>query len=101
MEYAIGLSAIRSKIQSPPKCYKVDLADPETKLAIEVDGNSHLTKKWRFLDARKTEILSLIGWSVLRFTNQEVDRDQIGCAEKIASTISMLRATKITSPMAS
>ena len=42
------------------------------KIAVEVDGSSHRTKKWRFLDARKTEVLEALGWRVLRFTNEDV-----------------------------
>jgi leucyl-tRNA synthetase len=44
-------------------------------LAIEIDGRTHKTKKWKFLDKRKTEVLNALGWSVLRFSNQRVDSD--------------------------
>jgi very-short-patch-repair endonuclease len=51
----------------------VDLAYPPGKLAIEVDGKSHLTRKWKFLDARKTSVLECLGWKVLRFWNKEIN----------------------------
>jgi hypothetical protein len=95
MEYPISLKIARGHFPCVPKCYKVDLAHPETKLSIEVDGKSHNSKKWKFLDKRKTEILNFLGWKVLRFTNQEVDENPIGCHEKILSTISQLREMKI------
>jgi leucyl-tRNA synthetase len=53
----------------------VDIADPARRLAIEIDGSTHRTKKWKFLDKRKTEVLNALGWSVLRFSNQKVDSD--------------------------
>lgn len=100
-EFAVITGEARNHFKSVPHCYKVDLACPEVKLAIEVDGNTHKTKRWKFLDARKTEILNSIGWTVLRFWNKEVMEDGTACAEKVASTISTLRAMKTTLPVAS
>ena len=55
-----------------PTTYKVDIACPEHMLAIEVDGKTHKTRKWKHLDARKTMVLRHLGWTVLRFWNHEV-----------------------------
>jgi len=96
MEHAILTAG--AKFPSLPPSYKVDLAVPDAMLAIEVDGKSHRLKKWKFLDRRKTEILSSLGWQVLRFTNEEVDRDLNGCLLKIQSTISTLTGITTTSP---
>lgn len=75
MEYAISTSPAKGKFPSLPTSYKVDLAEPQSKLAVEVDGRSHLTKKWKFLDKRKTEVLNYLGWRVVRFSNEEVLAD--------------------------
>ena len=96
-EYAIPTAPVAGRFQSLPTNYKVDLACPSVKLAIEVDGNSHRTKRWKFLDARKTEILTALGWKVLRFTNEEVASDLPGCLSKIRSTISRLQGMQTTS----
>jgi hypothetical protein len=72
MEHAIKTSPVKGKFASLPPCYKVDLASPAHMLAIEVDGQSHKSRKWRFLDARKTAVLNALGWTVLRFWNSEV-----------------------------
>lgn len=72
MEYAIETATVKMLFVSLPNCYKVDLAHPDSKTAIEVDGNSHRTKKWKFLDRRKTSVLKALGWSVLRFWNKDV-----------------------------
>lgn len=66
---------VKDSFKSLPPCYKVDIADPARMLAIEVDGRTHGTKKWQFLDKRKTDVLNALGWSVLRFSNERVDSD--------------------------
>lgn len=98
MEYVIPTAKSRNHFQSLPTSYKVDLGIPEVKLAIEVDGNTHNTKKWKFLDRRKTAVLNFLGWTVLRFWNKEVDQDLERCVQTVMSTISRLRETTITSP---
>lgn len=101
MEYAINTKPVRQRFQSVPKSYKVDLADPSAMLAIEIDGNSHRQRKWRFLDKRKTEILNALGWSVLRFSNKEVIANPALIVQKINSfTTSALKGTTTISPTA-
>jgi very-short-patch-repair endonuclease len=62
----------------------------------EVDGNTHKTRKWKFLDRRKESVLSFLGWIVLRFWNEEVTNEEDRVAETIFSTISKLKGTTIT-----
>jgi hypothetical protein len=84
LEYPIGIpSEVKQYFNSPPNKYAVDIGLPEYQLAIEVDGKTHQTKKWKFLDKRKEEILSHLGWSVLRFTNKDIDDNP----QKIAQVI--------------
>ena len=85
MEHAVPTAAVKDQFESLPNSYKVDLAHPGVKLAIEVDGASHNTKKWRFLDARKTAVLNALGWRVLRFTNSEVLSDLQSITSKLRS----------------
>lgn len=54
-----------------PTHYKLDLADAERKIAIELDGGSHQSKSRQKQDAKKDAFLKSIGWSVLRITNRE------------------------------
>ena len=98
MEYVILTTKARGYFQSLPNSYKVDLGIPEVRLAIEVDGKTHKDKKWKFLDRRKTAVLNFIGWTVLRFWNEEVDRDLENCVRTVMSTISKLKETTTTSP---
>ena len=101
MEHVIETAAAKGVLPSLPHHYKVDLAAPEVKLAIEVDGKTHRLRKWRFLDHRKTTILNSLGWQVLRFTNEQVEGETKKCVKTILSTISRLSTTTTTSPTAS
>lgn len=101
MEHSIGIPAsIRVLFQSPPKCYHVDIACPQVRLAVEIDGKTHLQKKWKFFDRRKEEILAHLGWSVLRFWNQEVDSNLNGVVATVRSTILRLKERTATSQKA-
>ena len=56
----------------PPSHYKLDLASPAAKIAVEIDGPSHRSLKRREADRRKDQWLNAAGWTVLRFTNGDV-----------------------------
>jgi very-short-patch-repair endonuclease len=98
MEYVIETKMVRGMLPSLPNSYKVDLADPSVKLAIEVDGASHKTRKWKFLDRRKTQVLEALGWFVLRFWNESVLEDTETVVAEIGSTISRLKGITTTLP---
>jgi hypothetical protein len=55
-----------------PSHYKLDLANPGQKIAIEVDGLSHGSKRVQAKDIKKMRFLEARGWTVLRFKNAEV-----------------------------
>lgn len=74
-EVAIATQEVRTDFDSLPPCYKVDIASIPHRLAIEIDGKSHRLKKWKFLDHRKTAVLTALGWTVIRFWNEEVEND--------------------------
>ena len=101
MEYVIKTEKAKQNFQHLPTSYKVDIGIPEVMLAIEVDGRTHTSKKWKFLDRRKTAVLNFLGWTVLRFWNKDVDQDLTKCVQTVMSTISKLRETTTTSPTVS
>jgi hypothetical protein len=84
-----------------PTCYKLDLAEPELMIGIEVDGGSHCALLRREQDAKKERFLEQHGWTVLRFSNQEVMADLTACVQTVMSTISRLKGTTTTLQMAS
>ena len=66
-EFAVSLGR---RTPGYPTCYKLDLAWPERLLGIEVDGNTHRSR--RDQDVKKDAALGSRGWTVLRFWNQDV-----------------------------
>jgi very-short-patch-repair endonuclease len=52
--------------------YVVDFYCPERQLAIEIDGDSHYTKKGKEKDQIRDSYLETLRISVLRFTNKDV-----------------------------
>lgn len=53
--------------------FRLDLAYPEQKIAIEYDGDWHRTDQRRFqLDRRKDDVLHELGWRVVRVTVRDL-----------------------------
>jgi Protein of unknown function (DUF559) len=99
VEYPIPTKPVKGQFPSLPNCYKVDIADPAIKLAIEVDGRTHRLKKWKFLDRRKESVLRALGWSVLRFSNRQVMENLEGVVAEVERFMtSKSRVTTTTSP---
>ena len=94
-EYAVQTKIPRGN--GYPTCYKLDIAIPEIKLGIEVDGNSHCLIERQEQDKKKDELLSTLGWTVLRFRNKQVTEHTEDCVRTVMSTISKLKATTTTS----
>lgn len=69
-EYVVPTRAARNS--GLPSHYKIDLAEPVLKIAIEIDGQSHEAIAAKERDAKKDSFLELRGWRVLRFKNREI-----------------------------
>jgi len=52
-----------------PRHYKIDIGNREMKIAIEVDGGSHMPESVHQADMRKAAFLAGRGWSVFHITN--------------------------------
>ena len=70
-----------------PHAYKADSGCHLLKLAIEADGSSHSTLERQTQDAKKDEFLRSRGWTVLRFTNQQILTETEKTMQVILSTI--------------
>ena len=68
----MGLSFRR---QMPIAGYIVDFACPDKKLIIELDGSQHASSEISAFDAARTTKLEALGWTILRFWNDDVIRD--------------------------
>src|SRR3990167_1777024 len=71
-----------------PHHYKLDIANRDLKIAIEVDGASHGAVARRRQDRRKEAYLRGRGWTALRFSNRAVMDDLSACVRTVLSTIS-------------
>jgi very-short-patch-repair endonuclease len=56
--------------QQPLAPYIADFICPAVRLVIELDGPSHDTRQ--SYDAKRTSDLAKMGWTVIRFTNDDV-----------------------------
>jgi hypothetical protein len=70
---------------APPWYYSIDVGNKEIKVAIEADGGSHSGVAPKKRDARKDALLKEKGWTVLRFSNQEILSSLSIVVEKIQS----------------
>jgi hypothetical protein len=87
VEYPIKTAGVKHLFSGLPNSYKVDLAIPERKIAIEVDGKSHKLSSKKAQDKKKEDVLKALGWRVLRFWNEEVTMNTDTCIQKILSMI--------------
>ena len=75
-----------------PKNYKIDIALPKYKIAIEVDGNSHRAIQRKAEDAKKTKLLEGKGWKVIRFWNNEINQNIEECLKEIEVLVNEISA---------
>ena len=73
-----GLKFRRQQVIHP---YIADFACMEVRLLIEIDGDTHATSKG--YDEARDDKLRKIGFTVLRFTNDDVMKNVDGVAETI------------------
>lgn len=98
MEVVVGMGQWR---RGRAKNYKLDIANRSILLGIEIDGWGHDSAKGRALDKKKTEALAGLGWTVLRFSNEQVMEHLEECVEVVRSTTSRLRERTSTWPTGS
>jgi len=66
----------------------VDFYCPQTKLAIELDGDSHFVSAVaKVLDSRRQASLESLGIRVIRFTNREVYENMAGILENLEALL--------------
>ena len=70
-----------------PTHYKLDIASRLHMLVIEVDGSSHNSLKVKECDERKTALLNLKGWKVLRLSNYQIQTELENCVQMVLSMI--------------
>jgi len=84
MEFVVSTGK-GSRAKGLPTHYKIDVALPEHKIAVEVDGLSHNLLCRKEQDKKKDRFLRGVGWKVLRFTNRQVMEHLEECAQEVMS----------------
>lgn len=70
---------------------RVDLLWQDARCVVEIDGPEHATRGRYADDRRRDRLLQRMGYTVLRFTNEEVLEDVQRVAEEIGSFIALRR----------
>ncbi|MDR0688618.1 MAG: class I tRNA ligase family protein, partial [Prevotellaceae bacterium] len=81
---------LKFRRQHPVGEFIPDFVCINQKLVVEVDGEYHNEKEQQAYDAQRTEYLNSLGYSVIRFTNDEVLYSTKKVVEKIKNTLSAL-----------
>lgn len=74
---------VRTKLKPTdgfPYHYKIDLANPVLKVAVEIDGGSHGSLVRQEQDRKKEDFLRQSGWKLLRLKNSEALSLSTTCA---------------------
>lgn len=75
--------SVNPRLPRYPTNYKIDIAHPSLRIAIEVDGLGHMTQKAKAKDAKKHVFLESKGWKVFRFTNKEIQDNLCNVVNRI------------------
>ena len=70
--------------------YIVDFLFRKSKLIVEIDGGYHFTEEQQHNDAVRTDWLEHMGYTILRFTNEQVLCDPENVKNKISTILSSL-----------
>jgi very-short-patch-repair endonuclease len=74
---ASRLDGLRFRRQHPIDRYFADFACVSLKLVIELDGKVHDEDQRRLGDYHRQQAIEALGWSVLRFTNEQVIQEPL------------------------
>ena len=71
---------------APPRRWRFDFAFPAQRLAVEFDGGQWVIAGGRHnrdSDREKLNAAAAMGWGVLRYSNQQWERDPYGCVAQV------------------
>jgi len=87
-----ALAGFKFRRQHPIGQYVVDFASIACKLAVELDGETHLRRK--NADLNRTKFLESQGWQVLRFWNTDV-YDELEAVKEAVYRMCVQRAQRV------
>ncbi|MER9417166.1 DUF559 domain-containing protein [Mesorhizobium sp. M0306] len=86
------LMGLAFRRQMPIAGYIVDFACPAKKLIVELDGSQHARAEASASDAARTARLEALGWTILRFWNDDVIRNIDNVCQHIVIEAGLARA---------
>ncbi len=89
---------VKFRRQQPVDIFIPDFVCTQKKIIVEVDGGYHNEKKQMELDAERTRVLEIIGYKVLRFTNEQVLTNISDVLGKIKTAIKNRDSKTVPSP---
>lgn len=81
----------------PERKWRFDFAWPENMLAVECDGGQFTAMGGRHnsdADREKINTASSLGWTVLRFSGNQIKSDPMGCLKLIEDVLKMKSEVK-------
>ncbi len=87
-----GKLGVKFRRQHPIESYIVDFVCLQEGLIVEVDGGYHNTEEQKVYDAERTNVLTNIGFEVIRFTNEEIIAHPYQTKDKIKARIEQKKA---------
>ena len=78
---------VKFRRQHPIDAFIVDFVALQNKLIVEVDGGYHQDEEQKLYDENRTKVLNEIGFTVIRFTNEEIIHNLDATLNKIKEAI--------------
>lgn len=85
--------AFKFRRQHPVYHFIADFYCNEAKLIVEADGQIHELPENKKYDMEREEAITMLGITVLRFTNEEILTDEDMVLQKIETYLSKIKAT--------
>lgn len=90
---SMTIGRVSTQVELGP--YRIDLALPDAKLAVECDGRDyHSTPGQIKKDQERDEYIHRLGWTVLRFPGSRIHGDLWGCVDDVMRVYEGLLAIK-------
>jgi very-short-patch-repair endonuclease len=86
-----NIGGLKFRRQYSVEAYVVDFYCPALKLAIEIDGATHVTDEEIEYDRKRQEEIETMGIKFLRFTNEEIYEDLHNVLERVKLKVNELK----------
>ena len=93
------LGGYKFRRQHSIEIYVVDFYCTKVKLAVEIDGATHITDEEIEKDKQRQSIIEKYGIHFLRFTNEEIFEDRINVLDKILNKVKELDHKNTSPPL--